>query len=44
MQGENAGRSTINVSDYGQVITSGWGDEPSKDIQEWKTMKHHRKY
>ena len=34
-QGENAGIHTINVSDYGQVIKSGWGHDPPNDIKEW---------
>ena len=34
-QGENAGKSTINVRDYGQVLKSGWGDEPPNDVKEW---------
>ena len=33
--GENAGNNTINVSDYGQVLKSGWGEEPPNDVQEW---------
>ena len=33
--GDNTGKGTIDVSDYGQVLKSGWGDEPPKDIQEW---------
>ena len=34
-QGENAGKNTLNVSDYGQVLKSGWGEEPPNDVKEW---------
>ena len=33
--GENAGKNTINVNDYGLVLKSGWGEEPPQDIKEW---------
>ena len=34
-QGENAGKNTIKLSDYGQVLKSGWGEEPPNDVIEW---------
>ena len=34
-QGPNAGKHTINVTDYGQVLKSGWGEEPPNDIKDW---------
>ena len=34
-QGENAGIHTINIEDYGQVIKSGWGRDPSNDVKDW---------
>ena len=34
-QGENAGIHTINIEDYGQVIKSGWGNDPPNDIKDW---------
>ena len=34
-QGTNAGKHTINCNNYGQVLKSGWGEEPSNDVKEW---------
>ena len=34
-QGENTGKNTINVRNYGQVLKSGWGEEPPQDVKEW---------
>ena len=25
----------LELSDYGQVLKSGWGEEPPQDVQEW---------
>jgi hypothetical protein len=33
--GENAGKHTIKMDDYGQVLKSGWGEEPPNDVKEW---------
>ena len=33
--GENAGKYTTNVNDYGLVLKSGWGEEPPNDVKEW---------
>ena len=33
--GGNAGKHKINVADYGQVLKSGWGEEPPNEVQEW---------
>ncbi len=30
-QGENAGKNTVNVADYGQILKSGWGQEPPEE-------------
>ena len=37
--GENAGKHRINVTDYGQVIKSGWGEDPPDEIE--KEMKNY---
>ena len=34
-QGANAGRHTLNCSKYGQVLKSGYGEEPPNDVKEW---------
>lgn len=34
-QGPNAGKHTIDVTNYGQVLKSGWGDEPPNDVKDW---------
>ena len=34
-QGEAAGTETINVSNFGQVIKSGWGKEPPNQVRDW---------
>jgi hypothetical protein len=34
-QGENAGKHTTNMNDFGQVLKSGWGEEPPNDVKEW---------
>ena len=34
-QGENVGKYTINVSDYGVVLKSGFGKDPPQDVQDW---------
>ena len=36
-QGENAGKNTIYmyVAEYGQMLKSGWGEEPPNDVKEW---------
>ncbi len=31
-QGENAGKETINVADYGEVLKSGWGKDPPQEV------------
>ena len=38
-QGENAGTNTIDISNYGQVVKSGWGKDPPNDVKEW--MEEH---
>ena len=34
-QGENAGKNTLNLIDYGKVMKSGWGEETPNDVKEW---------
>ena len=34
-QGTNAGKNTLNCNNYGQVLKSGWGQEPPNDVKEW---------
>ena len=34
-QGENYGKNTVNLEDYGKVLKSGWGEEPPNDVKEW---------
>jgi hypothetical protein len=34
-QGQNYGKHTIDFNDYGQVLKSGWGEEPPNDVKEW---------
>ena len=34
-QGENAGKVTISVSGYGEVLRSRWGKDPSPEDKEW---------
>ena len=34
-QGENAGKNTLNLKNYGKVLKSGWGEEPPNDVKEW---------
>ena len=34
-QGPNSGKHTLNCSDYGQVLKSGWGTEPQNDVKDW---------
>jgi hypothetical protein len=42
-QGENAGVKEINVSDYGRVLKSGWGEEPT-DEEEKSAKKEYQVY
>jgi len=39
-QGANAGKNSIDVSNYGQVLRSGWGDDPPNDIQDFIENKY----
>ena len=34
-QGANAGKNTVSMDDYGQVLKSGWGRDPPNDVKEW---------
>ena len=34
-QGANAGKKTVSMDDYGQVLKSGWGQDPPNDVKEW---------
>ena len=33
--GTNAGQNTLDVSDYGEVLKSGFGQDPPNDVKEW---------
>ncbi|ETW91953.1 MAG: hypothetical protein ETSY2_55195, partial [Candidatus Entotheonella gemina] len=41
LQGENAGRYTLNLHDYGVILQSGFGIEPPQDINDsiWDKLK-----
>lgn len=34
-QGTNAGKHTLRVSDYGQILKSGFGQKPPNEVKEW---------
>ena len=34
-QGENAGNYTVNLTEYGTVLRSGWGKDPSQENKDW---------
>ena len=34
-QGENAGKGSINPKDYGTVLRTGWGKDPSQENKDW---------
>ena len=34
-QGENRGKFSLNLSNYGQVLKSGWEKDPSPEDQKW---------
>ena len=34
-QGANKGKESVDVANYGQVLRSGWGDEPPPDVRDW---------
>ncbi len=31
-RGENAGKETVNVADYGEIVKSGWGKDPPQEV------------
>ena len=39
-QGANAGKNSLDVSNYSQVLRSGWGDDPPNDIQDFIENKY----
>ena len=39
-QGENAGKFTINITNYGQVVKSGWGEYPPNDVKDEMEKKY----
>ncbi len=39
-QGDNAGRYTITLSEYGEVLRSGWGEAPSEEEKELVFQKY----
>ena len=34
-QGDNAGKLSANVEDYGEVLRKGWGEYPPNEVEEW---------
>ena len=42
-QGENKGKFRINVTDYGVVLKSGWGEGPSEEEKQ-SAMQEHKVY
>ena len=34
-QGPNAGKHTVDISNFGQVLKSGWGYDPPNDVKDW---------
>ena len=43
-RGENAGKHSINLEDYGQVIKSGWGQDPPDKEKQWLKDHYHVNY
>ena len=39
-QGEQAGKSTIDVSNYGIILQSGFGEKPPQHVKDWLTQKY----
>ena len=39
-QGENAGKFTISLTEYGQVVKSGWGEYPPNDVKDEMEKKY----
>ena len=39
-QGQNAWKMTMNLSDYGKVVKSGWGKDPSPEDKDWFANKY----
>jgi len=39
-QGENAGKFTMNLTKYGQVVKSGWGEYPPNDVKDEMEKKY----
>ena len=39
-QGENAGKHSVNLEEYGQVVKSGWGEYPPNDIKDEMEKKY----
>ena len=42
--GENAGKNRTNAEDYGQILKSGWGEEPPNDAKQWIQDHYHVNY
>ena len=34
-QGASAGMETIRLTDFGEIVQSGWGETPIKEDQQW---------
>ena len=40
MQGGNCGKGTVNVKDYGTILRSGQGEDPSQADKDWMKEKY----
>ena len=43
-QGSGAGKNTLNLQDYGQVVKSGWGEDPPNEIVDEVERKYNADY
>ena len=43
-QGDNAGKHTTNLEDYGKVLKSGWGEDPPNEMEEWIKKNYLTRY
>ena len=39
-QGANAGKHRVDLTNFGQVVKSGWGRDPPNDAKEWMREKY----
>ena len=43
-QGSSAGKNTLNLQDYGQVVKSGWGEDPPNEVVDEVERKYNADY